>query len=443
MTNHQTADFEHVLDGDGIRGVSYEPDDETVVVLVEEKLPESELADPELISNRVPDQRTDVVEVGDIEAQPSYEPNVENAETQGDDGHRGDQEPPIAGSSGCAASSTAATEGLLAEVSDARSAPPEWDGQLDVGTTVRISNAHVYGDSTDEYGADILQPSPMDGGGDDDAVGQLVGFVPLDDNWVDAAARTTEGEERGGCLNLAEEVTGVRREDYGDLKGETVSKAGRTTGVTTGEVVATGATVRVRYGDRTLTKRDQLVTRAMSAGGDSGSPVFEGEPGDPGAVVGQLFAGSDHVSVVNTAAHVEKRLGVELQVSDGQDHQPERTFEAYLEEQLVEEHGRDAVVRQHQFSNQRYADFLVFDEEHNQLEAWELENDSYSMVSGLGQALFYAQSALQDYPDYDGCRPVLCFPEGHIDEEERPLFERAGVTLREVDAPEDVSLEGV
>ena len=440
-----TQDFENLIDDPGVRGVSYEPDQDQVVVLVEKKIPEDQIPSQELIRNRVPDHATDVVEVGEISAQPEYEPEIEaGAEAEGAEDHRGDQDPPVAGASEIQAGSTAATAGLLAEVTDPDADAAEWASSIEAGSSVRVSNAHVYGDSTDEFGNAVLQPSPYDGGGDDDAVGDFAGYVPLGDDYVDAAARACGSEaERDGLLNLAEEIEAVRREGYGDLKGGQVCKSGRTTGVTTGEVVATSATVNVGYGGRTITKRDQLITEAMSAGGDSGSPVLEGTPDDPGALVGHVFAGSDRISVINKAARVEARLGVRLETAEDQDHTSERNFEDYVEELLIEEYGEENVSRQHQFSNQRYADFLVFDYGNDRMLAYELENDSGSLVNGVGQAMIYAQSALEDFPRRGSAIPVLCFPAGHIDEEERKLYQRAGVVLREVDAPDDVDLSGV
>lgn len=437
---HSTHDFEHVLDDPGVQAVDYDADADQVIVFVTEKLDEDDLESERLIRERIPNHATSVVEIGDLTALPTYEPDVSS---EGAAGHRDPQDTPIGGASEIQAGSTAATAGLLAEVKSHQPGPAEWYSDIQAGDRVRISNAHVYGDSRDEFGHDILQPSPLDGGTDEDAVGTLVGCCPLDDPVVDTAARSCppDADEDTGLLGLGD-VDGVRRDRYEGLKGASVVKAGRTTGITDGEIVATSATVNVAYGSRTLRKRNQLLTTGMSAGGDSGSPVLLGTRDDPGALVGHLFAGSSKVTVVNRAADIEDRLGVEFTVGD-QDHASERSFEDYVEDQLVAQYGEASVERQHRFSNGRYADFLVFDDDHNRLQAWELENDSGSLVAGLGQSLFYAQSALDEHPEYDGCIPVLCFPDGHIDDEERPLFERAGAVLSEYTIPDDVSLEGV
>lgn len=438
-----TTNYEHVLDAANVRGVSYEADRDEVVVFVEEKLPESSLADDDIVANQIPDKQTDVVEIGDVTAQPRHPPEVEKSLHNDPTGHRTDHDPPLAGASEIQAGATAATAGVLATVAEPTSETASWHDSIQEGDLVRLSNAHVYGDSDAEFTADVVQPSPYDGGGTpDDRVGDFVGYVPIEDEFVDVAARTCSGAEASGVLRLRESgPEAVRRDDYEALNGEPVVKAGRTTGVTEGEIIATSASIRVRYGNEVITKRNQLLASAMSQGGDSGSPVFEGTEDEPGALVGHLFAGSDQVTVINKALDIETRLGVRIKTVDDQDHVSEYTFEDAVEDHLVEKYGEPNVHRQHRFSNDRYADFLVQDD--GVLWTWELENDSGSLVNGMGQALFYAQSALEDWPDADGAIPVLCFPEGHIDEEERALFEQAGVVLQSFQVPEDVSLKGV
>lgn len=444
-----TDDYDQLLDDEGIQAISYEKSERVLRVFVEEKLDESELAEERLISNRVTNQETDVVEVGEIWAGDVYDPDV--ADVDADDAATSRHRPPAGGLSEIAASSTAATAGMLAEVVDFdRSAL--WHKDVEKGDTVRVSNAHVYGDMESDLENPILQPSPYDSGSQpEDFVGQTVGVVRIGDEAVDAAVRST-GEDESHAVRGLGEVPGVYRGPAESLRGRQVAKSGRTTGVTTGAVIATDATVRVRYdSSTTITKRHQILTEDMSEGGDSGSPLtLIADGGDAvaavdeaGDLVGHIFAGSDKVSVANRAPLIEQRVGVEFKVADSQDHQPERTIEDYVEEQLVDEYGRDAVERQHRFPNGRQPDFRVFDDDHGRVECWELENDAYSLVQGMGQALVYAQSQLEYDPDAGSVVPVLCFPQGHIDEDERPLFERAGVTLREIDAPEDVSLEGV
>lgn len=126
-----------------------------------------------------------------------------------------------------------------------------------------------------------------------------------------------------------------------------------------------------------------------------------------------------------------------------EDHVTETSFEDYVEHQIAERVGEENVERQYYFENGRIADFLVFNERTDSMEVWELENDAGSLISGTGQVLFYRQSALDEYPDGGSCVPVLAFPEDHIDEKERGIYEAIGVQLREITVPDDVSTEGV
>lgn len=80
--------------------------------------------------------------------------------------------------------------------------------------------------------------------------------------------------------------------------GMAVRKSGRTTGVTDGVITLLNATVNVAYetsaGTKTARFSGQVITQAMSQGGDSGSVVFD--PTDHMAV-GLLFAGSSVASI--------------------------------------------------------------------------------------------------------------------------------------------------
>ncbi|WP_338044142.1 chymotrypsin family serine protease [Natronorubrum halophilum] len=162
-------------------------------------------------------------------------------------------------------------------------------------------------------GEPILQPSPRDGGGDGDAVGELVGYVPIEDGVrVDVAARSVDRSRESASYFELEDSwpTGVRREGYEALRGETVTKTGRTTAITSATVEATSASVRVSYGEDhgPVLLREQLIAGPMSDGGDSGSPVFL----EDGTLVGLLFAGSAEQTVCNRIATVEDELGVEI-----------------------------------------------------------------------------------------------------------------------------------
>jgi hypothetical protein len=71
--------------------------------------------------------------------------------------------------------------------------------------------------------------------------------------------------------------------------GMSVRKSGRTTGFTTGVVQLINATVNVAYGAKTARFTGQVITSAMSEGGDSGSLIVDAQEN---MAVGLLFAGS-------------------------------------------------------------------------------------------------------------------------------------------------------
>src|SRR5262249_2901655 len=89
--------------------------------------------------------------------------------------------------------------------------------------------------------------------------------------------------------------------------GTTVIKAGRTTQVTVGTVIAVNATVVVGYGSAgNGLFRHQILTTVMAAGGDSGSLLMDRNL----KAVGLLFAGSSRITIYNHIADVEAALGV-------------------------------------------------------------------------------------------------------------------------------------
>jgi hypothetical protein len=315
-----TRDFEHLLDDEAVSAVDYDEVADTVRVFVREKLPESELASDALVRERVAHPQTDVVELGELR----FEDCTEQREIEPAAAGRKDRHRPVpAGVSEMHAAGGAATGGPLARVDHTDAEMATWadrDGDLD-GAYVRLSNQHVYGQAGNaRFGAAIRQPSAIDGGSSKDRVGQYIGSVPLQDGArVDVAARTLGNgieDERRAPHELGPTYgTRVRRGDYAALMGATLTKSGRTTGVTEGDVLATGASVSVRYSqDRAIRFHDQIITTDMSRGGDSGSPVYALASG---ALVGLLFAGSDTATLVNRIGVVESELGVTVLSGDG------------------------------------------------------------------------------------------------------------------------------
>jgi hypothetical protein len=197
-----------------------------------------------------------------------------------------------------------------------------------------------------EIGDPILQPGPVDGGSlATDHIANLEAFVPVtflvpeppsecsfagaviaalnagcqvigsqtryrivslqaQDNLVDAAiARPLN------AADVKDEILGIgaiQGTAQGTL-GLRVKKSGRTTGLTTGEILQVDVTVDVQYGAGQVARfTDQLMAGAMSQGGDSGSAVLD----ESNRLVGLLFAGSDTTTIINRIEHVFSALGV-------------------------------------------------------------------------------------------------------------------------------------
>lgn len=200
-----------------------------------------------------------------------------------------------------------------------------WAGTLGMVTYDNriLSNAHVIAMDWDynflPVGTPILQPGSLDGGWQWDEVGELEAYIPIEfgpdaENYADAAVGSigdgvavSPGEQfdEGGNY-WVEGWTEVSEEDI-------VRKSGRTTGVTTGEVVSTNAVVEVSYGGQSAYFVDQIVVRgSFSQPGDSGSLVDK-----DGRFVGLVFAGNDEYSIVCKAQHIIAGLGIAVETSLG------------------------------------------------------------------------------------------------------------------------------
>ncbi len=215
------------------------------------------------------------------------------------------------------------------------------------GEAFILSNNHVLANGNDaQIGDPILQPGPVDGGTVvRDQIATLAAFVPVrfqtpeppsecsfasaviallnagcraiasrtryrivsiqqQENLVDAAIarplRPTDVEDR---IHEIGAITGTAAATIGTA----VKKSGRTTGLTSGEIMQIDVTVDVQYGPGQIARfSDQLLAGAMSQGGDSGSAVLD----DRNRLIGLLFAGSESTTIINRIEHVFAALGV-------------------------------------------------------------------------------------------------------------------------------------
>lgn len=178
-----------------------------------------------------------------------------------------------------------------------------------------LSNNHVLANSNAAaIGDPVLQPGAYDGGAlPADTVARLARFVPIQfgspdrHNLVDCALATPLDQR----LVIASAVgLGIPKGTVEATLGMEVTKSGRTTQTTVGKVIDVNATVAVGYGaSGTAYYRNQIITTAMSQGGDSGSLVVSKAGG---GATGLLFAGSAQVTILNHIHNVLMALGVEL-----------------------------------------------------------------------------------------------------------------------------------
>lgn len=272
-----------------------------LTVLVEKKPALAEVPKASRIAPEIDGVPTDVVEVGKLE------PLVFNARVR----------PALPGYSIGHHNITAGTFGCL--VRDIRRCCYKLEKDCDcngfreecAGDYLILSNNHVLAASNlGKPGDLILQPGPFDGGVfPADGVATLERFEPIvfgmaGYNLVDAAvARPTHSR------NVTTSIIGIAMPRGVDqaFVGSPVIKVGRTTQVTVGRVLAVNATVLVGgYPGGVAQFRHQILTTAMSAGGDSGSLLMDANL----SAVGLLFAGSARITIHNHIADVETALGV-------------------------------------------------------------------------------------------------------------------------------------
>jgi hypothetical protein len=257
-----------------------------LTVLVEKKLPLDEVPEESRVPAELDGVPTDVLEVGRPEAL------VFNTRVR----------PALPGFSIGHHNITAGTFGCL--VRDIRPGSS--------GDYLILSNNHVLAAVNAGSAGDlILQPGPFDGGVfPADAVATLERFEPITFgmtgyNVVDCAVAKPLYSRNVVAAIIAQAMP--RGIDQAQV-GQRVLKVGRTTQVTVGRVLAVDTTIAVNYGAAgTATFRHQIITTAMSAGGDSGSLLMSTPALD---AVGLLFAGSSRITIFNHISEVEVALGV-------------------------------------------------------------------------------------------------------------------------------------
>lgn len=322
---------------------------EAVVVLVKEKKPISDLNPEDILPDIIDGKHVDVIEVGDI--------TIEN--------HRAKRRPLVPGISAGHFAISAGTLGLFVvkdgntyalsnnhvfansnacEIGDAIYQPGPVDGGRVADTFAHLSHyvPILFGGEDNFVDAALArvieiepepeptpEPEPEEPPVEEDtrrpcavtrffvssantvaaSIGskaRLQAYFVEDDGTPLSLEAFSGSEYTNQPFNMSAAISGVLRNDL--EAGEIVQKSGRTTGYTQGEVLAVGATVNVGFGAAGPARFvDQIVCSNMSAGGDSGSAVFDMN----GHLIGLLFAGSSTVTILNKITYVFDALEID------------------------------------------------------------------------------------------------------------------------------------
>lgn len=175
----------------------------------------------------------------------------------------------------------------------------------ETGQRFLSSNNHVIADTNDNAPGDpIYQPGP-----DEAVVGQLADFIPLKDGTTVDLAWAAIDDNVGLSPEIYEldQPTGPVEAAPPDV-GDSVTKSGIATGVTTSEVKRIDVDVNVGYGDEEYRIDHCVLVEDFSDAGDSGSPVVDAD-NNP---AGMIFAGNDQYSVMMAADQIEKQSGLKI-----------------------------------------------------------------------------------------------------------------------------------
>jgi len=264
-------------------------------IYVSKKLPKAMLKSEEIIPEKLEEFETDVVEIGKIKKLDVY---------------TGRYRPSPAGVSTSRADQMAA--GTIG-----------WFLIDSQGTIYMISNNHVWANENKaQKGDPLVQPGVLDGGIPlVDVIGTLNSFIPIDfsqnaQNYVDLAI--------ADIVDMSKIYTTII--DFGGVcgkedatQGSTVTKVGRTTGITSGQVTDTAATIQVEYDSGTATFSDLYVVQSdnvICLPGDSGSPIISQDK----KFGGLLFAGDETGKVLigfkqsRIESEIKQKLGMDLKI---------------------------------------------------------------------------------------------------------------------------------
>jgi hypothetical protein len=185
------------------------------------------------------------------------------------------------------------------------------------GNRYLLSNNHVLGRTNRALaGEDVIQPGLIDSSCRSNASAVVADFTEYveisfdQDNRVDAAiARVRSGAVDTSGAQL--DIGSVSANPIAPSNGMSVQKDGRTSGHTTGTVVANDVTVVVAYGKKcgagggpgaVMVDQFRISDGSFSTSGDSGSMIYTS--GSNPRPVGLLFAGSSTSTIANKITNV-------------------------------------------------------------------------------------------------------------------------------------------
>lgn len=307
-----------------------ETDEESVIVLVSQKVPSKQLSAEDLVPETVEidgqEVPTDVQEIGEPRAHAAggaVEPVVES-----DTERTRRWRPAPAGVSVGHPEITAGTLGspVLRDTDD---------------RPVVLTNAHVGAPiGAASRGDPVYQPGPADGGTDADTIGELREYSEItrtEPNTSDSALIAVDPDA------IAEDVLGIGSLvgiDASPDRNATYTKSGRTTGVTTGGQRGRDARVQVQgYYDEPVVFEGVTVFDPMSASGDSGSLIgIHTEGGFQATHL--LFAGSDRATLAVPMAAVQEEHGP---LTPAPETEPQAMFHDQVRRALTNGYGPAAI----------------------------------------------------------------------------------------------------
>ncbi len=192
------------------------------------------------------------------------------------------------------------------------------------GDPVILSNNHVLANENKaKIGDPIYQPGPNDGVGNLDFrgwndpigslpyIGTLKKFVPIQGEITQDSAIAVL-HDKVVKSSLVDSLYPIINRPLAGIghptMGMQVQKCGRTTGYTTGRIMAMNASFTIEYDIGPVKFNDCVVLSAMSKGGDSGSVITDMNM----KAVCHLFAGSNKVTLANPISYAVQEYGLKL-----------------------------------------------------------------------------------------------------------------------------------